>query len=113
MSGKKSSWELLNQVVVLMWQMKTTARKDEIMGPNGQDFITGGMSFLVNGARTGKEGLGGISLFLLRQIHRALRSSIDKKMGWWSSDTATLYFDNFRIPPDNLMGGKIKDFLPS
>ena len=32
-------------------------------------------------------------------------------MGWWSSDTATLYFDNCRIPADNLMGEENKGFL--
>ena len=25
-------------------------------------------------------------------------------MGWWCSDTATLYFDNVRVPADNLIG---------
>jgi acyl-CoA dehydrogenase len=31
-------------------------------------------------------------------------------MGWWSSDTATLYFDDCRIPADNLMGEENKGF---
>ena len=27
-----------------------------------------------------------------------------KKMGWWASDTATLYFDECRVPAGNLIG---------
>ena len=97
-------------------RMKTTARKDgnEWVLNGSKTFITGGMqaSYLVIGARTGKEGLGGISLFFVEADTPGFtRSSIDKKMGWWSSDTATLYFDNCRIPADNLMGEENKGFL--
>ena len=97
-------------------RMKTTARKDgnEWVLNGSKTFITGGMqaSYLVIGARTGKEGLGGISLFFVEADTPGFtRSSIDKKMGWWSSDTATLYFDNCRIPTDNLMGEENKGFL--
>jgi len=97
-------------------RMKTTARKDgnEWVLNGSKTFITGGMqaSYFVIGARTGKEGLGGISLFFVEADTPGFtRSSIDKKMGWWSSDTATLYFDNCRIPEDNLMGEENKGFL--
>lgn len=97
-------------------RMKTTAQKDgnEWVLNGSKTFITGGMqaSYLVIGARTGKEGLGGISLFFVEADTPGFtRSSIDKKMGWWSSDTATLYFDNCRIPEDNLMGEENKGFL--
>ena len=97
-------------------RMKTTARKDgnEWVLNGSKTFITGGMqaSYFVVGARTGKEGLGGISLFFVEADTPGFtRSSIDKKMGWWSSDTATLYFDNCRIPTDNLMGEENKGFL--
>ena len=97
-------------------RMKTTARKDgnEWVLNGSKTFITGGIqaSYFVIGARTGKEGLGGISLFFVEADTPGFtRSSIDKKMGWWSSDTATLYFDNCRIPADNLMGEENKGFL--
>jgi len=97
-------------------RMKTTAQKDgnEWVLNGSKTFITGGMqaSYFVIGARTGKEGLGGISLFFVEADTPGFtRSSIDKKMGWWSSDTATLYFDNCRIPADNLMGEENKGFL--
>jgi len=97
-------------------RMKTSARKDgnEWVLNGSKTFITGGMqaSYFVIGARTGKEGLGGISLFFVEADTPGFtRTSIDKKMGWWSSDTATLYFDNCRIPADNLMGEENKGFL--
>ena len=97
-------------------RMKTTARKDgnEWVLNGSKTFITGGMqaSYFVIGARTGEEGLGGISLFFVEADTPGFtRTSIDKKMGWWSSDTATLYFDNCRIPADNLMGEENKGFL--
>ena len=97
-------------------QMKTTAIKDgnEWVLNGSKTFITGGMqaSYFVIGARTGKEGLGGISLFFVEADTPGFtRSAIDKKMGWWTSDTATLYFDNCRIPADNLMGEENKGFL--
>ena len=31
-------------------------------------------------------------------------------MGWWASDTATLYFDNVRVPADNLIGDENEGF---
>ena len=96
-------------------QMKTLAHKDgdEWVLNGSKTFITGGMqaSYFVIGARTGNEGLGGISLFFVEADTPGFtRSAIEKKMGWWTSDTATLYFDDCRIPADNLMGEENKGF---
>ena len=96
-------------------QMKTVAHKEgnEWVLNGSKTFITGGMqaSYFVIGARTGKEGLGGISLFFVEADTPGFtRSAIEKKMGWWTSDTATLYFDDCRIPVDNLMGEENKGF---
>ena len=96
-------------------RIKTTARKEgNEWVLNGQKmFITGGMqaSFFVVGARTGGEGLGGISLFFVDVDTPGFkRTPIDKKMGWWTSDTAVLYFDECKIPESNLMGEKDKGF---
>jgi acyl-CoA dehydrogenase len=96
-------------------QMRTVAHKDgnQWVLNGSKTFITGGMqaSYFVIGARTGNEGLGGISLFFVEADTPGFtRSAIEKKMGWWSSDTATLYFDDCRIPADNLMGEENKGF---
>ena len=100
--------------------IKTTARKDgNEWVLNGQKmFITGGMqaSYFVIAARTGgddldKQGMGGISLFFVDADTPGFkRTPIERKMGWWASDTATLYFDNCRVPADHLMGEENKGF---
>ena len=96
-------------------RMKTTARREgDQYVLNGQKmFITGGMqaSYFVIGARTGDEGMGGISLFFVEADTPGFtRTAIERKMGWWASDTATLYFDECRIPAKNLMGEENKGF---
>ena len=96
-------------------RMKTTARREgDKYVLNGQKmFITGGMqaSYFVIGARTGGEGMGGISLFFVEADTPGFtRTAIERKMGWWASDTATLYFDECRIPAKNLMGEENKGF---
>ena len=96
-------------------RMKTTARRegDEYVLNGQKMFITGGMqaSYFVIGARTGGEGMGGISLFFVEADTPGFtRTAIERKMGWWASDTATLYFEECRIPAENLMGEENKGF---
>jgi acyl-CoA dehydrogenase len=96
--------------------MKTTAKRDgDDWILNGQKmFITGGMqaSYFVIGARTGDAGLGGISLFFVEAGADGFsRTPIERKMGWWASDTAVLYFDNCRVPHAQLMGKENRGFL--
>ena len=38
------------------------------------------------------------------------RTPLDRKMGWWASDTATLYFDEVRVPVANLIGAENEGF---
>ena len=95
--------------------IKTVAHKDgDEWVLNGQKmFITGGMqaSYFVIAARTGKDGMGGISLFFVdADTPGFTRTPIERKMGWWASDTATLYFDDCRVSADNLMGEENKGF---
>jgi acyl-CoA dehydrogenase len=96
--------------------MKTTARRDgnHFVLNGSKTFITGGMKsdYFVIGARTGGSGLDGISLFFVEADTPGFsRSSIDQKQGWWASDTATLYFDECRVPAENMMGEENKGFL--
>ncbi len=77
-------------------------------------FITGGLkaSYFVIGARTGGPGLDGISLFFVEADTPGFtRASVGAKMGWWSSDTATLYFDAVRVPAEHMLGEQDKGFL--
>jgi acyl-CoA dehydrogenase len=97
-------------------RMKTTARRDgDSYVLNGsKTFITGGMrsDYFVVGARTGAGGLKGISLFFVDANTPGFsRTPLPRKMGWWASDQATLYFENCRVPASHLMGTENEGFL--
>ncbi|MDZ7674763.1 MAG: acyl-CoA dehydrogenase family protein [Acidimicrobiales bacterium] len=88
-------------------RIKTTARRDgdEYVVNGSKTFITSGMraDFLTTAVRTGEEGPAGISLLLVEGDRPGVdRTKLDK-MGWLASDTATLYFDDVRVPVDNLI----------
>ncbi len=96
--------------------MQTRARRegDEWVLDGSKTFITGGMraSYFVVGARTGGEGLKGISLFFVEAGTPGFtRTEIERKMGWWASDTAALHFDDCRIPVENILGEEGRGFL--
>lgn len=96
--------------------MKTTAKRDgnHFVLNGSKTFITGGMTsdYFVIGARTGGSGLGGISLFFVEADAPGFsRTEIDRKMGWWCSDQATLYFDDCRVPAENMMGQEDAGFI--
>ena len=76
-------------------------------------FITSGVraDFYTVAVRTGEPGFAGISLLLIEKgtpgftVGRPL-----KKMGWWASDTAELFFDDCRVPAANLIGAENMGF---
>ncbi len=86
----------------------TTAHRDgDGWVLNGaKTFITSGMraDWFTVAARTGGSGRTGISVFLVPGNVAGLSRTPLKKMGWWSSDTATLYFDECRVSADALVG---------
>ena len=97
-------------------RLKTNAVRDgnHFVINGSKTFITGGMKsdYFVVGARTGEEGLAGISLFFVDADAEGFsRTSIDRKMGWWASDTATLYFDDVRVPAENMLGDENLGFI--
>ncbi|WP_409433560.1 acyl-CoA dehydrogenase family protein [Litorimonas sp. RW-G-Af-16] len=97
-------------------RMTTTAKRDgnHWLINGSKTFITGGMQsdYYVIGARTGGEGLSGISLFFVDADAPGFsRTPLTKKMGWWASNQATLYFDDCRVPAENLMGQEDYGFL--
>jgi acyl-CoA dehydrogenase len=96
--------------------LKTTAvrKGDEYVLNGSKTFITGALKgdYFVVGARTGGPGLSGISLFFVEKGTPGFSlTPLDKKMGWWCSDQATLYFDNCRVPAGNLMGEENRGFI--
>jgi len=54
--------------------------------------------------RTGGPGRGGVSLLVIEGDTAGIVAHALKKMGWWASDTATLHFDDCRVPAGNLLG---------
>ena len=96
--------------------LRTSAIKDgnHYVISGEKTFITGGMiaDYYVVGARTGGPGLKGISLFFVEADSTGLsRTAIERKMGWWASDTATLHFDEVRVPATNMLGDENRGFL--
>lgn len=95
--------------------LKTTARREgEYYVVNGsKTFITSGMrtDYYTVAVRTGESGGKGVSLLLIERDRAGFeRTALDRKMGWWCSDTATLYFDNCRVPVENLLGEENQGF---
>jgi acyl-CoA dehydrogenase len=87
---------------------RTTARLegDHYLIKGEKTFISSGMraDYFVVVARTGGPGMKGLSLLLVNGDAEGLARTPLKKMGWLPSDTATLYFDNVRVPRSHLIG---------
>jgi len=96
-------------------QLKTRAVKD------GDDYIVNGTKTYITGAmradyltcavRTGGEGAGGISLLLIDMNSPGVSRQRLKKQGWWASDTAQIFFDDVRVPAENLIGAENYGFV--
>ena len=88
--------------------LKTKARRD------GSDYIVSGektyittgcrADYLTVAVRTGGDGAGGVSLLLIDANSPGITRTALKKMGWWMSDTASIHFDEVRVPAENLIG---------
>lgn len=96
--------------------LRTTAIRDgnDYIVNGEKVFITSGMraDYLTVAVRTDPDnkGAGGISALLIEGDTPGLTRSELKKMGWWSSDTAHLRFDNCRVPATNLIGSENQGF---
>lgn len=96
-------------------QIATTAeRNGEYFIVNGsKTYITGGMhaDWITTAVRTGDAGGAGVSVLLIATDSEGFsRTPLDRKQGWWAGDTATLYFDNVRVPVGNLIGEENQGF---
>ncbi len=95
--------------------LRTTARRDgdDYIVKGEKTFITSGMraDYYTVALRTGGTGMGGISLLLIERDTPGFTRTPLRKMGWWASDTATLHFDECRVPAANLIGAENAGFL--
>ena len=81
---------------------------------NGEKtFITSGMraDYITTAVRTGGPGMGGVSLLLIPGDTAGLSRTELRKMGWWCSDTATLHFEDCRVPAKYLLGPENAGFM--
>lgn len=77
-------------------------------------FITSGhrADYYTVAVRTGGDGYGGISLLLIEREREGFSVGQPlKKMGWWASDTAELFFDDVVVPKSNLIGAENAGFF--
>ncbi len=92
---------------------RAVRKNDHYVVSGGKMFITSGAraNQLTCAVRTGGEGYRGISLLVIDSdtpgysVSRKL-----KKMGWWASDTAQIFFDDCKVPAENLLGEEGKGF---
>lgn len=95
--------------------IRTTATKDgDHYIINGQKtFITNGVygDFVTVAVKTNKDaGPAGISLIVVDQGTPGFTTNKLNKIGWHSSDTAELFFDNVKVPVANLVGQENQGF---
>lgn len=95
--------------------IKTTAVRegDHYIVNGSKTFITSGVraNQLTTAVRTGGEGYKGISFLVIDSDTPGY--SVGKKLhktGWWASDTAEIFFDNCKVPVENLIGQENSGF---
>ncbi|MGI9610237.1 MAG: acyl-CoA dehydrogenase family protein [Acidimicrobiia bacterium] len=95
-------------------RIQTTAKRDgdHYVVNGSKTFITSGMraDWFTTAVRTGGDGPAGISMVVIPGESEGLTRAKLDKMGWLASDTATLYFDDVRVPVENLLGEENSGF---
>ncbi len=96
--------------------IKTRARRDaDVFVVNGaKTFVTNGINadLVVTAVRTSGDKHGGLSLFVIeRGMEGFERGKQIEKVGQHASDTAELFFNDVRVPAENLLGAEGSGFL--
>jgi alkylation response protein AidB-like acyl-CoA dehydrogenase len=82
---------------------------------NGQKtFITAAYygDFILTVVKTNPDaGFGGFSLLIIDRDSPGVSARKLDKLGWHASDTAELWFDNVKVPKENLLGNEGEGFL--
>ena len=95
--------------------LRTTARRD------GETYVLNGAKAFISGAgtsdvyvvmaRSGGDGAGGISTFVVENGTPGLSfGAQERKMGWANQPTAMVHFDNCVVPAENRVGDEGQGF---
>ncbi|MFN8238361.1 MAG: acyl-CoA dehydrogenase family protein [Chitinophagales bacterium] len=94
-------------------QMRAKKEGDYYILNGSKTFITNGIygHFVILVCKTNPEaGAAGVSLLVVDLNSEGIAKNKLKKLGWYSSDTAELHFDNVKVPVKNLLGEEGKGF---
>jgi len=94
-------------------QMRAKKEGDFYVLNGSKTFITNGIygHFVILVCKTNPEaGAAGVSLLVVDLDSEGISKNKLKKLGWYSSDTAELHFDNVKVPTKNLLGEEGKGF---
>lgn len=94
-------------------QMRARKEGDYYILNGSKTFITNGIygHFVILVCKTNPEaGAAGVSLLVVDLNSEGIAKNKLKKLGWYSSDTAELHFDNVKVPAKNLLGEEGKGF---
>jgi len=94
-------------------QTKAVRDGDYYIVNGSKMFITSGYyaDQVTCAVRTGGDGAHGISLLVIESNTPGYSVSNKlKKMGWWASDTAQIFFNDCRVPVANLLGEEGQGF---
>lgn len=96
--------------------LRCTARRegDYYIINGNKTFITNGVygNFVTVACKTDPDaGLAGVGLIVVDQGTPGFTTNKLKKMGWKSSDTGELFFDNVKVPVANLVGKEGQGFF--
>ena len=95
--------------------LQTTATKegDHYVVNGSKTFITNGVygDFIVTVVKTDPEaGPAGVSLLVIDRNADGVTANKLKKLGWHASDTAELFFEEVKVPVENLIGEEGQGF---
>lgn len=96
--------------------IRTTAKLDgdHYIVNGSKTFITNGIygDYYVAVVKTNPDaGVKGVSLLLIDRDTPGVTTTKIEKLGWHSSDTAEISFDNVRVPKENLLGQEGLGFI--
>ncbi len=94
-------------------QTKAIREGEHYVVNGSKTFITNGVygDFIVTVVKTDpSKGPAGVSLLVIDRNAEGVSATKLKKLGWHSSDTAELAFDNVKVPVENLVGEEGQGF---